>query len=382
MRAIDLFCGAGGFSVGLVRAGFEVVFASDIDEDACKTYKINHPQTLVYKGDIQNISGKHILDLLGMKAEDIDVIVGGPPCQGFSTVGKKDENDPRNRLFLHYFRIVEEIRPKVIVFENVVGFQKLYGGKAYDAVCKELEKLGYAIMAKILNAVNFGVPQNRERIFIIGHEPKIHIEWPSPTHSGGRGLFDINLKEPLTLFDAISDLPIVESGEEANYYLSEPKNDYQKERRKSCTILTEHIGPKHGKRLIELIKMVPPGGCILDVPKEFRPKSFFSNTYARLRWHEPAPTITRNFGTPSSSRCIHPVANRGLTTREGARLQGFDDDYIFFGSRLSKNLQIGNAVPPLLAEAIFKEIYKSLQKLKDTGYGRQKTILRKIFGST
>lgn len=379
MKAIDLFCGAGGFSVGLKRAGFEVVFANDIDRDACRTYRANHPNTMVYEGDIREISGKQILNYLGLKPDDIDLIVGGPPCQGFSTLGKKDENDPRNNLFIHYFRVVEDISPKVVLFENVVGFKTLYGGKAFEAVCKELERLGYKIEAKILNAVNFGIPQNRERTFIIGHKSEIIVNWPTPTHDSKiESLFNGLLKKPLTLWDAISDLPIVEAGEEANYYLSEPINDYQRDRRKNCSKLTEHIGPKHGQKLIEIIKMVPPGGCILDIPENLRPKSYFANTYARLCWDLPAPTITRNFGTPSSSRCIHPVANRGLTTREGARLQGFDDDYIFFGTKSSKNLQIGNAVPPILAEAICKEIYNSLIKLKEKNHGRQKAFSREI----
>lgn len=360
MKAIDLFAGAGGFSVGLEKAGFEVVFANDIDENACKSYKLNHPLTVVQKGDIANISGKDILKLCGLKADEIDLVVGGPPCQGFSTVGKKDENDPRNKLFVHFFRLVADIKPRAVVFENVPGFKRLYHGKVFEAVCREFEKLGYSVETKVLNALNYGVPQNRERTFIVGCEEGVSFSWPKPTH-GNSNFFESSLAKPLTLEDALSDLPIVGIGEKAEDYISEPKNDFQRERRKNCLKLTEQIGPKHGPKLIKIIKMVPPGGCILDVPEQLRPKSYFANTYARLWWDKPAPTITRNFGTPSSSRCIHPFADRGLTTREGARLQSFDDDYIFVGSRSSKNLQIGNAVPPLLAEAICRELYNSLK---------------------
>lgn len=360
-KSIDLFAGAGGLSVGLEKAGFEVVFANDIGADMCESYKLNHPLTFVQRQDITNITGKGILKLIGLRADKIDVLVGGPPCQGFSTVGKKDECDDRNKLFVHYFRIVAEIKPKVVVFENVPGFKRLYSGRAFDAVCKEFKKLGYEAEARILNALNYGVPQNRERTFIVGYEKGLAFSWPKATHGYNNLLFEDPLSKPLTLGDAIGDLPVVGPSEKADDYISEPKNNFQRERRKGCQRLTEQIGPKHGPKLIKLMGLVPPGGSILDVPAQYRPKSCFANTYARLWWDKPATTITRNFGTPSSSRCIHPFANRGLTTREGARLQSFDDDYIFIGNRTSKNLQIGNAIPPLLAEAICRKVYESLK---------------------
>lgn len=362
MKAIDLFCGAGGFSTGIARSGFQVVFANDIDKDACQTYRMNHPETLLYEGSISDLTGKAILDMLGLPPGSIDLIVGGPPCQGFSTIGKKDERDPRNSLFLHYLRTVKEIEPKIIVFENVSGFKGLYGGRIFEKACEKMAELGYNVEAKLLNALHYGAPQNRTRTFIVGYSPGIRFEWPLPTHGDETDtLFGDSLEKPLTLRDAIGDLPPVRAGETASDYLCPPQNPFQEARRKNNPKLMEHTGPNHGEKLLQIIRMVPPGGSILDVPKRFRPRGYFANTYARLRWDEPSPTITRNFGTPSSSRCIHPEADRGLTTREGARIQTFDDDYIFWGSRASKNLQIGNAVPPLLAEAIGIAAYKSLK---------------------
>lgn len=376
MNAIDLFCGAGGFSVGLVKSGFNVVFANDINRDACSTYKVNHPNTHVFWGDISQLNGKQILEMVKLSVGDIDIVVGGPPCQGFSTVGKKNENDPRNNLFFHYFKIVEGIEPKMVLFENVTGLKKLYSGRIYEAILKEFERLGYRVDCKILNALNYGVPQNRERIFIIGYKPEIIFKWPLPTHGNNEEnlFFSIKLQKPLTFCDAVSDLPFINAGESADYYSTPPQNEYQAERRKNCFKLTEHVAFNHGKKILSVIEMVPPGGSIQDVPEKFRPQKYFTNTYARLWWDRPATTITRNFGTPSSSRCIHPKLNRGLTAREGARLQSFDDDYIFIGSRSSKKLQIGNAVPPLLAEAILKEVYKSIILLKDGKYGRQERV--------
>ena len=359
LKTIDLFCGAGGLSVGLSKAGFKIVFANDLDKDAAETFKINHPGVPFSQDNIANLRIKEILNLTHLKIGDLDLLAGGPPCQGFSTVGSKNKQDPRNRLFEQYVRIVEGLMPRFIFFENVSGFMKMYGGLAYKSVLDEFEKLGYKNKAMLINAVQFGLPQHRERTIIIACREQYDFNFPMPTHSLNAN--DLLLKKALTIEDALSDLPLVKASELSSEYASRPKNEYQMKMRTSRSILTEHKAPKHGKSLLRVIRNIPPGGCIQDIDEKYRPKTGFRNTYARLWWDKSCTTITRNFGTPSSSRCVHPFLDRGLTTREGARLQGFDDDYKFCGSTSSKNLQIGNAVPPILAEHIGNEIIKSLK---------------------
>lgn len=358
-KTIDLFAGAGGFSIGLARVGFKVVFANDVDNDASETYKANHPDTPFIKANIADISVEKIKEITRLCKGEIDLLAGGPPCQGFSTVGSKDEHDLRNSLFVQYIRVVEGMLPKFILFENVSGFKRLYQGKAYYAVLKELDRLGYKTKTALIDAVENGLPQVRQRTIIIGYRGNYEYRFPNSTYMVGEN--HLFLKKALTLEDALSDLPLIGANEASAEYATEPKNDYQRARRKNCKVLTEHQGPNHGAELMKVIKHIPPGGCISDIPEKYRPKTGFGNTYARLWWDKPATTLTRNFGVPSSSRCVHPFRDRGLTTREGARLQSFDDDYQFYGSRSSKNLQIGNAVPPLLAKVIAKSIRESLE---------------------
>lgn len=363
LKTIDLFVGAGGLSVGLAKAGFKIIFANDVDDDASETFKANHPDAIFIRSNIADIPAGNILKLTHLKRGEVDLLAGGPPCQGFSTVGSKNECDPRNKLFVQYIRIVEGLLPKFILFENVSGFMRMYQGRAYNAVLKEFERLGYETKTALLNAVNYGIPQIRERTVIVGSQKNYKFEFPNPTHTLNPE--DLFLRKALTLEDALSDLPLIGAKECSAEYASEPRNEYQRARRKNCKTLTEHRGPNHGPALLKVIEHIPPGGCINDIMKKFRPKTGYQNTYARLWWDRPATTLTRNFGVPSSSRCVHPFLNRGLTSREGARLQGFDDDYNFFGSISSKNLQIGNAVPPLLAEAIGISIRESLEGRKE-----------------
>ncbi|NWJ42005.1 MAG: DNA cytosine methyltransferase [Geothrix sp.] len=356
-RAMDLFAGAGGLGLGLQWAGWDVVVANEYEPTFAESYQINHPHADVICGDIMS---SEIQQKLFSYAGKIDLVAGGPPCQGFSTVGKKQESDPRNRLFWSFLKVVEVVRPSVVLFENVSGFKRMYEGRAYQALIDDLERLGFTTKHGILNAVDFGVPQSRQRTFVVGFKPPMKFEFPEATHADGASLF--GLLPRLTLEDALSDLPDIKSGEACNSYHFAPKNEFQHLMRKGVAELTEHESPTHGARLTKVIGLVPPGGSILDIPLELRPKSYFNNTYARLWWDRCAPTMTRNFGTPSSSRCIHPFQNRGLTTREGARLQGFPDAYQFTGTRQKKNLQIGNAVPPLLAMALGRQILDCLEK--------------------
>jgi DNA (cytosine-5)-methyltransferase 1 len=206
-----------------------------------------------------------------------------------------------------------------------------------------------------MNAADYGVPQLRERVIIIGTKLKSSFLFPEPTHYNseiGENLFN-DLKPYLTLSDAISDLPFIKSGEESKLYSSEPQNEFQLSMRKNApATLSDHNAPNNNSKMVKLMESLPDGGTPLDLPEELRPTSGFANTYCRLWWNRPSTTITRNLSTPSSSRCIHPIAPRPLTTREGARIQCFPDHYKFYGSRGDKNLQIGNAVPTLLSNAL------------------------------
>ncbi len=354
-NSIDLFSGAGGLSCGLAQEGIRSLVAVEINKDFAETYMRNHKKCLVIAEDIGNINFSEVLR--NIHPEGIDLVCGGPPCQGFSTVGKKDEKDKRNSLFWQFLRVVEEINPRMVLFENVSGFKKLYKGIAFNTLVSELSTIGYKVKSEILDAANYGSPQHRKRTIVVGYKDGITFDFPVPTHSKNGNLFT---KKYNILSDAISDLPPLDSNDESKTYL-EPKTTLQKELRGKEKILTEHNSANYGEKMKLIMSLVPKNGSIKDVPKQLRPKSCFGNTYARLDNDLPSPTITRNFGTPSSSRCIHPFQNRALSTREGARLQGFPDSYIFYGTKTSKNLQIGNAVPIHLAKALGKEIFKSLK---------------------
>ena len=358
-KAIELFCGAGGLSVGLTNAGFEVILANEIEKDFAKTFEINHPNSKLICDDIHNIDFK--TELIRLKTKRVDLLSGGPPCQGFSTVGSKNEKDPRNSLFYEYLRAVKEVDPNYVIFENVAGFSNLYNGSAHKALVKELDLLGFDSISSVLEASNYGLPQIRKRTIVIGWKKEFpKVNFPSPTHFTDSDIFDTQTK--LTLMDAISDLPDLSTSQSKTKYKCKPKNKYQLSLKNGAEELSEHNCSKYGPKMQKILSLLPECGSVNDLPVELMPKSYFGNTYARLLPNKPAPTITRNFGTPSSSRCVHPFQNRALSTREGARLQGFPDDYIFFGSKTSKNLQIGNAVPPILGEVIGKEILKSIQK--------------------
>jgi DNA (cytosine-5)-methyltransferase 1 len=351
MTAIDLFAGAGGMCLGLERSGIKVVLSNEMEEDFSETHRANFPCCRTVRGDIKEVD--FVKEVADLGIEEIDVVAGGPPCQGFSTVGKKDRDDPRNSLFEQFLRCVDEVRPKYVIFENVRGFRTLYSGSAYKGTVAGLESMGFSCVSAVLNAVRYGTPQNRERTIILGWRKDLKpLEMPPPTHGEG-------LKPFVGLWEAISDLPELVSGQSRSDYRTEPENEYQRLMRAGGT-LSDHFCSNYGEKMRLVISKVPPGGSIMQVPEELRPKGYFKNTYARLLPDEPGPTITRNFGTPSSSRCIHPFQDRALSTREGARLQGFPDSFVFCGGKGSKNLQIGNAVPPMLAEAIGRQIVGSV----------------------
>ena len=357
IRVVDLFSGVGGLSYGFYKNPmFEIVFANEIDPDMAKAYKLNHPDVEVLNQDIQLITKDYLNE---QNITNIDLVVGGPPCQSYSTVGKRIMDDRAN-LFYQYYRMLKILDPKMFIYENVSGLLSMNKGELFPEIKELFSSLGYKVKHKILNSADYGVPQERQRVIIVGSKVDNDFNYPEIRFSRNG---EFGLEKYLTVEQALSDLPELVSGQEIDSYSSRPKNDYQKLMRKnSKKTLKHHSSPKNNDNLIKLMQALPDGGTKKDLPEELRPKSGYGNTYAKLWWKRPATTITRNFGTPSSSRCIHPTQSRALSTREGARLQSFPDDFQFYGSRSKMNLQIGNAVPPLLSVYLAESVLKTLTK--------------------
>jgi DNA (cytosine-5)-methyltransferase 1 len=377
----DLFCGTGGFSFGFESAGhdFSTRLGIDVLPVAVDTFKKNHKNALGLTGDIRKARRSEIAEALGLKKGNVDVIIGGPPCQGFSSIRpfrSSNDDDPRNSLFEEYASFVNYFRPHVFVLENVVGLATHKDGATIEAMEECFYNIGYDCEWRILNAAHYGVPQKRERLIMIGVERGGVILFPEPTYqcdSPTIGFRDrskmhirsqddrlsapILLPSALGVMDAISDLPTVESGEEVITYDAAPKNQYQRARRRNSKQLLLHNATNHTKKMLEIVRHA--GKNINHIPKHLI-TSGFSSSYSRLDADEPAVTITVNFVHPSSNRCIHPVQHRALTPREGARLQSFDDTFKFAGNRTQIVKQIGNAVPPLLGKAIAETISKIL----------------------
>ena len=373
----DLFCGTGGFSSGFENSthDFTTRFGIDVLPVAVDTFQRNHADALGLAGDIRKTRRSAIAERLGLKKGDVSVIIGGPPCQGFSSIRpfrSINDDDPRNSLFEEYASFVNYFRPVTFVIENVVGLATHKDGATIDAMQTCFHELGYDCEWRILNAANYGVPQKRERLIMIGVERGGKIIFPEPTHQsygptiGYRDKRKVHapqqddmwttvavLPNAIGVMDAISDLPYVDSGEEITSYDASPTNAYQHDRRKNAKQLTLHSATNHTKKMLEIVRH--SGKNIDHIPKHLI-TSGFSSSYSRLDADEPAVTITVNFVHPSSNRCIHPIQHRALTPREGARLQSFDDTFAFAGNRTQIAKQIGNAVPPLLGRAIAESI--------------------------
>ncbi|MFL2723420.1 MAG: DNA cytosine methyltransferase [Gammaproteobacteria bacterium] len=355
LTLIDLFAGCGGLSEGFAKAGFKPISAVEIDNQIANTLKKNHPQTKVFSEDICGINSKKLLD--GYK--DIDIIVGGPPCQGFSMAGKRIRNsgifldDPRNQLFKEFYRIVSDLKPKIFLMENVPGILNIHNGEIREIILDLFRNLGYETSYDVLLASEYGVPQMRRRAFFIGNRLGIDptILFPPKTHGN-------NLKNVVTIEDAIFDLPFIKNnqGKFKSNYDKKPFSDFQKLLRGNSTSLFNHVASNHDKDILGIMKMIPEGQGMKDLPKKYRTKSIHSGAYGRMIRSKPAYTITTRFDSPPVGRVTHPVVNRTITAREAARLQSFSDHFIFYGSKSSIGIQIGNAVPPLLAQTIAQNI--------------------------
>lgn len=349
-RVLDLFCGAGGLSWGLHKnRNFKTMVSLDFDSKAAYTFKRNMPETEVVVGDITDPIIKEKIITLA-KEKKVNMIAGGPPCQGYSMKGKKlGLADPRNFLFREYLNIVEQLQPEVFVIENVKGLLTSSNGWFRDEIIHSITELGYCVEYGILNAADFGVPQSRERtIFICSKNNAISL--PNPTVSN-----------KTTVRDAISDLSYLNSGEgdfEQEYCL-EAKSDYQRLMRKGSVKLYNHKASNHKDVAIEKLKLIPPEQGKECLPEEMLGKQKFKTTWGRLKWDDVSPTIDTRFDASSNGTNNHPYLHRAITPREAARIQSFDDKFIFYGSKVHVRKQVGNAVPPLLAKAIADQIEDS-----------------------
>ncbi len=348
-KVLDLFCGAGGFSAGLEQVkGFSTEVGLDFDKYAIETFSKNFPNAISICGDILdgNIK-KEVIE--NSKKRKVNMIIGGPPCQGFSLKGKNlGLEDSRNFLFKEYLNIVKELNPEVFIIENVKNILNSSSHYFRDEILKEIKALGYIVNFGVVNAKNYGVPQSRERALFIASKTKF-INFPNPVEIG------------TTVRDAISDLAYLESGEGQviSEYRDKPQSDYQKILRGKC--LQYHKASEHSKVAIEKLKMIPAECGKEYLPKELLGKQKFSTTWSRLEWDNISPTIDTRFDTPSNGKNSHPYLNRAITPREAARIQSFNDDFYFYGSKVAVCKQIGNAVPPLLAKAIGEQIATELQ---------------------
>lgn len=341
---VDLFAGAGGLSVGLERAGFHLVHAVEINDDARASFASNRsslePEELTQ--DIREVDKQDVTKVVGR--EYVDLVAGGPPCQGFSEVVSPDGSDDRNHLFVNFISWVSELKPKAALFENVRGMRNTADGKFLDAVEKSFDRMNYDVSYRIVKASGFGVPQQRHRLLVLATER-------SATELPFDG-FELDPVETPGVIAGIGDLPEVGPGEEKREYNTAPTTVIQDDLRGDTIELTHHQAANHSKDMVEMISHIPDGGNRTEIPDELQPSSGYHNSYSRLDSEEPAVAITSNMSKPSSARCVHPFQNRGLTPREGARLQTFPDSYHFSGGLVSVRKQIGNAVPPYLAEAV------------------------------
>jgi DNA (cytosine-5)-methyltransferase 1 len=379
LTSIDLFAGAGGLSCGLEMAGFNSLFASDIHPIYCDTYQFNHPKTYVYRKDIRNLPAEEVASITGLHPGELDLLAGGPPCQGFSINAPiRTMEDRRNHLFLDFTRIAAYLMPKFILIENVPGIVSMDNGGVVAAIMRELESLGYKADYRILFAAHYGVPQIRYRTIFLATREDMEIAFPHPTHNAksrpnftrGRELtldilplFATSLKNYTTVWDAISDLPPIKGGVVLDTdYLTEPQNEYQMLMRQLNPTLKNHYAGGLSGINLERLKYIPQGGSWRDIPYDLLPegmkrarRSDHTKRYGRLDPNGLCSTVLTKCD-PHWGSFFHPTQDRVLSVREAARIQSFPDHYVFLGKPVHQYEQVGNAVPPLLARAIGQSI--------------------------
>lgn len=360
-RVLDLFCGAGGFSLGLEMAGFSVNLGIDRDKYGVETFQNNFRKAVGIVRDLESYSSDALRKEYGEEVRSFDVIVGGPPCQGFSLSGPRNFDDPRNKLYLQFIEYVRFYRPQAFMIENVPGLVSLYRGKIKTKIIQRFKKIGYNTVYKLLLASDFGVPQDRKRVFFVGLKGNHSFKFPTPTH------FDMEKQQTLvpdtsfppkiTVADAISDLPLLENdlGTEVAQYTSLPKTQYQSYCRKDSAKLRNHVAAKHKEETKRIIALVPEGKNYKVLPESLKNTRKFHIAWTRLDSNKPALTVDTGH-----RHHFHPWSNRVPTVRENARFQSFPDRFVFYGPKTSQYAQVGNAVPPRLVKALGKELIKCL----------------------
>lgn len=344
MNVVDLFSGCGGLSKGFIDAGCKVLLGVDVDQAALDSFERNHPASVGLRG---SLAESETFDRMGEIIGDrkVDLVVGGPPCQGFSLTGPRNFDDERNKLYLSYIKAVETFRPSGFLIENVPGMATLYKGEVKDEILKRFRRIGYDIDCRVLCAADYGVPQIRRRLVFIGVLKELNkTSFPVPV---------LGPNEYVTSREAIDDLPpLTDSlGCETAQYDREPRTQYQKLMRGGCTVLSNHTATAHKDFVREVIAQVPEGGNYKDLPKGVGEHRRFHMAWTRCDGHKPSRTIDtghRNY--------FHYEFNRIPTVRECARLQSFPDDFVFVGTRTQQYRQVGNAVPPLLGFALARHL--------------------------
>jgi DNA (cytosine-5)-methyltransferase 1 len=374
MGILSLFSGCGGCSLGLMQAGLEVDLAVDIDRDACDTYSSNIKQNVTWCADLSMITPDQLLERSHLNRDEVDLIIGGPPCQGFSSAGARDWTDPRNVLIRNFVEIVTSLKPTWFIMENVEGLLTANKGIFLIEAIMQFLKAGYWIRTRKVYMEKYGLPQKRKRVFVVGNLEECRFDFPPATHGEQAELFSSTHFPHLTVIDAIGDLPLA-SCEEITYYNQGAQNEYQKRMRQMGSDLLYH---HQVKRLAETVQQrivsLKQGQTMKHLPEDLQHPSFTRRSYRRvmdgtptekrggapsglkrLKANEPSLTITSG----SCSEFIHPYENRPLTLRECARIQSFPDWFKFQGSWSSIAAQIGNAIPPLFMETLIRHIQTS-----------------------
>lgn len=346
MNAIDLFAGCGGLSKGFMDAGFDILVGVDNDQAALNTFAKNHNGAIAMNADLsKQETFDEIKKIAGNRS--IDVIIAGPPCQGFSLTGSRNFDDKRNKLYLAVIEMVKQYQPKGFIIENVPGMATLYDGQIKNEILKRFKKLGYNIECQILCAADYGVPQLRRRLIFMGIRKDIGTPcFPKPKFQPS---------QYITCREAISDLPSRESelGDEEDKYVTEPLTIYQRLMRGDAKILYNHVATNHTQMVKDTIALVPEGGNYKDLPPGWGESRKFNEAWTRYDGDKPSKTIDTGHRNH-----FHYKYNRVPTIRENARLQSFPDDFVFTGTRTQQNRQVGNAVPPLLGQALAEVMLK------------------------
>jgi DNA (cytosine-5)-methyltransferase 1 len=386
----DVFAGCGGLSHGFARTGlFDVVLGTDIDQRSLDTFAHNHAKygchPITVPGDIRSLAPKDLaakLNVFGLDTPgSLDVLVGGPPCEGFSqnrrhevllpdggrayTRNPLDSDDARNDLFRYFLVLVALLRPRMVLIENVPQMVSSRKGATVHEIKRTLASIGYETDWRILLASDYGVPQIRRRAFVIAWQQGLPpFSWPEPTHGAERLVADSLLAPYVTVEDAIADLPPAikrEQGRERGGRYRETDSVYAKSMRSATATPMNHVARTPGEMVLRRLRAMRPGMITSELPPELRPKSHYYNCYGRLSWSAPAKTITKSCNYLGSGCFGHPDEDRGITMREAARLQSFDDDFDFLsGSEPHVAKMIGSAVPPLLAGALAERMAETL----------------------